>query len=117
MWRLNRIFVLLIAPLCGMNVFEIQGLFIQDWLLTLALVLPASQLREVGVVAQRFAVGGLELFAEVAATRFGSMECVEAHQFAEFEKVRHAAGILERLIQLFTPAENIGVLPELFTKL
>ena len=52
------------------------------------------------VVAQRLALLGLVLLAEVAAAGLLALERVQAHQLAELEEVGDAAGHLERLVEL-----------------
>ncbi len=68
------------------------------------------------VVARRLAFGRLILFAEVAAAAFVALQRVEAHQLGEFEEVGHAAGLLERLIELLAGAEHLDVAPELLAQ-
>ena len=51
------------------------------------------------VVAQRLAVLGLVLDAEVAAAALLAVQRVEAQQLAELEEVGDAAGLLERLVE------------------
>jgi hypothetical protein len=46
------------------------------------------------------------LLAEVAAAGLLAVERVAAHQLAELEEVGHAAGLLERLVQLGAAAEH-----------
>ena len=53
---------------------------------------------EVLVVAQRLALVGLVLGAEVAAAALPPFEGVAAHQHAELEEVVDPAGLLERLV-------------------
>ena len=48
---------------------------------------PRADVREVVVVAQRFAFGRLALFAEVSATRFGPVQRIERQQLTELEVV------------------------------
>ena len=62
--------------------------------------LPCGDVREPVVVAQRFAFGRLTLFAEVSAARFGPVQRVEREELAEFEVVGHAAGVVERLVDV-----------------
>src|SRR5207253_8317547 len=82
----------LIALLRGVDVFEVEALFIQDRTFALAGIFPCPDVRIVQVVAQSFAVRRLELLAEMPAARFIAMQRVKAHQLGEFEKVRNAAG-------------------------
>ena len=62
--------------------------------------LPRADVGEVVVVAQGLAVVGLVLGAEVPAAALLAVECVLAHQHAEFEEVVDAAGLLQRLVEL-----------------
>ena len=64
------------------------------------------------IVAQRFAVRSLKFLAEMAAAGFVALQRVQAHQLAELQKIRHTAGIFERLIEFFAAAEHVDVLPE-----
>src|SRR5262249_1763701 len=81
-----------------------QRLHVADRTLPLAGVLPRGDVAEVLVVAERLAVGRLPLLAEVPAARLAALERVEAHQLAELQEVGHAAGLLERLVDLLVPS-------------
>src|SRR5580698_3618942 len=76
-----------------------------------AAISPGSDVGEVLVVALRFAVGRLVLFAEVAAAGLVALERVDAHQLAELEEVGDAAGFFEALIQIVAAARNGDILP------
>ena len=80
-------------------------------------VLPCRDVREVLVIAQRLAVRRLALLAEVAAAGLGAVQSVRADQFAEFEEVRDASRLFERLVQFLVLTEHIDVLPELLAQL
>src|SRR5215467_5061256 len=67
----------LIAPLRGMDVFEVQAFLIQDRLFALAGIFPCRNVRVVQVIAQSFAVGRLEFLAEMTAARFIAMQRVQ----------------------------------------
>ena len=60
--------------------------------------LPRRDVGEVLVVAQRLALLGLVLGAEVAAAALLALEGVAAHQHAELEEVVDPAGLLQRLV-------------------
>ncbi len=58
----------------------------------------------------------LIFLAEMAAAGFVAMQRVEAHQFAEFEEIRDAPGIFERLIHAIACRRARYVLPELLAQ-
>ena len=58
----------------------------------------------------------LALYAEVAAARFRALQRVEAHQLGQFEKVRHAPRLFERLVQFLARPDDIDVVPELLAQ-
>ncbi len=68
------------------------------------------------VVAQSFAVRRLKFLSEMAAARFVTLQRVLAHQLAELQKIRHTAGVFERLIEFFTAPEHVDVFPELLSQ-
>ena len=61
----------------------------------IALEEPGKDISKFVVVTKRLAVRGLVLHAEVSTARFLAGQGVEAHQFAKFEKVGHAACTFE----------------------
>src|SRR3989338_8248909 len=54
----------------------------------------------------------LVLDAKVAAARFLAVERILAEQLGKLQEVGHAAGLLERLVELFTMAQHGHILPE-----
>src|SRR4029077_16203139 len=78
--------------------------------------LPRRDEGEMLVVAQRLAVGGLVLLAEVAAARLVAVQGVEAHQLGELEEVCHPAGPLQLLVELLGAADDPQVAPELLAQ-
>src|SRR5580658_323341 len=76
-----RMPVLLVAPLTGMHVIEMQWFLKQLWRLVVALILPGRHVRILRVVAQGLAIRRLILLAEVAAAGFVAFQRVETHQF------------------------------------
>src|SRR5260370_37366889 len=56
-------------------------------------------------------------FAEMRAAGFVAGERVETHQLGEFEKIGHATGPLERLIEIFAIAGHTHFPPESFAQL
>src|SRR5688572_15035128 len=80
---------------------------------SISLVFPGKDVGKILVVAPRFSVGRLMLFAEVAATGFVAGEGIDAHELAEFQEVCHAAGAFERLIERFTVARHPDLAPEM----
>ncbi len=83
-----------------MHVLERQRLLMQGRRLHPGPDTPRPRRTNMVVVAQRFAVGGLILFAEMAAAGLVAIERIDAHQFAQLEEIGHAAGLLERLVDL-----------------
>src|SRR5680860_32170 len=86
---------LLIAALGELDVVEGQRLLVEHGRRSDALELPRAHVREVLVVAERLALFGLMLHAEVTAAALFAVARVEAHQLGELEEVRHAPGSLE----------------------
>src|ERR1051326_4972524 len=85
--------------------------------LSVALKFPREYVRELIVVAQRFAFGRLMFFTKMCATRFITCERIDAHQLGEFEKIGDASGALQRLIEIFALAGNTDFAPEFFAQL
>src|SRR5262249_30408076 len=106
----------LVAPFGQVHELVRQRLCMELRLDAVALVLPRGDVAEVLVVALRLAVGGLVLEAEVAAAGLVALEGVQAHELAELEEVRDAAGELERLVHLGAGARHAQVLPELLAQ-
>src|ERR1700716_956977 len=75
-------------------------------------VLPHRDVRELVVVADRFAVLGLVLFAQVAPARLVADQRVATHELAQLEEVGDAAGILEALIERARVATDLYIGPE-----
>ena len=73
----------------------LQRLLVQDGSLRGAGVLPGGDVGVLVIVTQGLAVLGLALRTEVPATGLAAVQGVDAHQFAEFHEVGHAAGALE----------------------
>src|SRR5215831_12280424 len=99
-----------------MHFLEFEGLLVELGLLADALELPRSNVGEVGVVAQRFAVGRLAFLAEVSATRFPPVQGVERQQLGELEIVSYAAGIFETLVEVVAGTGHRDVVPELLAE-
>src|SRR5258705_410799 len=59
----------------------------------------------------------LVLHPEVAAARLIAMQRIAAHQLPELQKVGHAAGVLEGLIEVGSVTRHHHVAPELGTQL
>src|SRR5205085_2917214 len=79
-----------------------------------SLPLPCGNIGEVFVIAQGLALRRLTLHSEMSATGFHALERIDAHEFAQLEEIRNAAGLFERLIQFLTRPDDVDVLPELF---
>src|SRR5262245_1101127 len=91
---------LLVTPLRRVHVLPDQMFLVQRRRLTDSIEFPRRYVREVLVVAQRFAVGGLAFLAEMAAAGLRAMQRVEREQFAELEVVGDATRIVERLVHV-----------------
>src|SRR4051812_7936909 len=89
---------LLIAARGELDVFVNERLLVADRFAGFAAGFPRGDVREVRVVTQRFAVGRLIFFTEMAAARFAAFQGVETHQLAELQEIGDAAGFLQRLI-------------------
>src|SRR5262245_52926758 len=76
------------------GVLELELFLVQFGVDADALELPRRDVAEVLVVAERLAVIGLVLLAEVPAAALVAVECVAHEQLPEFEEVGHAAGLL-----------------------
>src|SRR5262245_23439726 len=108
---------LLVAPLRRMHFLELQRLLVEHRFSADAGELPRRHVREIRVVAQRFAVGRLALLAEVAAARLAAVQGIEREQFRELEVVGDAAGVFEALVQVVVRARYGYVVPELVAQL
>src|SRR5437867_10455415 len=96
-----------------MDRLEGEGLLVKHRLLARTCELPGRYVAEALVVTLRLALRRLILFAEVTAARLLALQGVVTHQLGELEEVGHAAGVLERLVELFTLAAHVNILPEL----
>jgi hypothetical protein len=77
-----------------MHILELEWLLVQLGRPASALVYPGGDIGEMLIVAQGFAVLGLELLPEVAATRFLPVQRVEADELTQLEEVRDPAQAL-----------------------
>src|SRR3954453_13011342 len=89
----------LVAPLCQVHVFELEGLLVELGLGNVARPAPGGGVGEVVVVTQRFAVLGLVLDPEVTAAGLLAVQRVAHEQLGELEEVGHATGLLEGLVE------------------
>src|SRR5712691_12496608 len=92
---------------------ELERLLVQHRRHPDARELPGGDVAEAGVVALRLTLRRLILLPEVAAARFLAMQGIVAHQLGELEEVRHAARVLERLVEILARAADVYVAPEL----
>src|SRR3954464_11371295 len=99
-----------------MHVFKRQRLFVEYRRKTCSSVLPGGDVGEIRIIAECLSFGRLIFLTEVTTAGFVAVECINAHQFGEFEEVSYASGFLERLVELFVGPEHTHVLPELFAK-
>ena len=77
---------------------------------------PHRREAKVRVVAFGLAVGRLVFDAEVAATGFVAVECVDTHQLSEVDEVRNATGFLEFLVEVCPGAGDPQVVVELLAQ-
>src|SRR5579883_1949852 len=84
-----------VAPLGGVDVVEVEGLFGEGGRIIGAGVFPGGDVGEIGVVAEGFAFWGLVFLAEMAAAGFAAIERVQTHKFAEFEEIGDASDLGE----------------------
>src|SRR5437773_5842018 len=84
--------------------------------LTIALKFPRENSGVVFVVAERFAVWRLMFLAEMRPGRFVALQCIDAHQFGEFEKIGDTTGAFQRLVVIFFVSRNADVVPEFFAQ-
>src|SRR3954453_961400 len=106
-----------VRPLDHLHVLVLQVLLVEDRGLAGAGVLPGRDVGEVLVVAQRLALRGLGLGAEVAAAGLRTVQGVDAHQLGQLEEGRDAPGLLQRLVQLLVLPRHLDVAPELRAQL
>src|SRR5207244_9774940 len=88
---------------------EREGLRVKHRLLARTCELPGRHVAKALIVAPRLALRRLVLLAEVAAARLLAPQGVVTHQLGELEEVGHAAGVLERLVQLLALAADVQV--------
>src|SRR6266851_1212606 len=79
-------------------------------------ILPGRNVREMFVIPQRFTVGCLALFAKMSATRFFSMQRIQAHELGKLEEIRNPPRFLERLVELPVTSRNVDSSPELISQ-
>src|SRR6185312_3468729 len=107
----------LVRPLRKRHVLEHERFLVQHGRPIGTVVRPRRDVGEVLVVALGFAVRRFVLRAEVRAARLLALERVAAHELRQLEKVGHATGMLERLIELGAGARHTNIVPELVAKL
>ena len=78
-----------------MHGFEMQLFAMQLRRLTVTLKFPRKHSCMALVVPERFAIGRLMLLAEMRASRFVTLQRVNAHQLGEFEEIRDAPCALQ----------------------
>jgi hypothetical protein len=78
-----------------MHRFEMPLFAMQFGRLTVALKFPRKYSCMALIVAERFAIGGLMLLAEMRAGRFVALQRVNAHQLGEFEEISDASGAFQ----------------------
>src|SRR4051794_19285118 len=103
----------LVAALGQVDVLVLEGFAVQDRRFALRRPLPGRDVGEVLVVAERLALGGLALGAEVTAAALATVQGVDAHELGEFDEVGDPAGVLEGLVERVPLAGHLEVGPEL----
>ena len=96
-----------------MHVVESERLLVQHGQLVRTLVLPASDVGEMLVVALRFAVGELVLQAEVRTAGFLTRQSIVTKQRRKVEECRHAPSFLKLHVDTLRAAHNLDIVPEL----
>src|ERR1700757_505059 len=99
-----------------MHGLEMQRFSMQFWRLTVALKFPREYRRMVLVVAERFAIGRLMFLAEMCPGGFVTLQGVNAHEFGEFEEIRHTPGAFQSLVVIFFVSRHTHVAPEFCTQ-
>src|SRR5882757_1363412 len=56
-------------------------------------------------------------FAKMRASGFVALECINAHQFGEFQEIGNASGAFQGLIKIIAVARDSNLVPELFSQL
>jgi hypothetical protein len=78
-----------------MNILEHQWFHESIRSVPLACVFPCSDMAKILVVAQSFALLRLKLFAEMSATGFAALQCVQAQELAQFQEICNSARFFE----------------------
>src|SRR5262245_49031520 len=102
-----------VAPLGEVDVLELEVFLVELGLGAHPGELPRCDVGEVLVVAERLAVLGLVLDAEVPTAALLAVQRVDAQQLGELHEVGDAARLLERLVERLVAAEHLDVGVEL----
>src|SRR5215203_859469 len=102
----------LVGALGQVDGFEAEGLLVQRGGAAFAAPPPRRHVGELVISAERLAVLGLALLAEVPAAGLLAVEGVAHHELAELEEVRDAPRPFQALVHR-TVTEHAHVLPEL----
>jgi hypothetical protein len=89
-----------VAALDRLDLLEHEGLLMELGAATPALILPGGDMGKALIVALRLTLRRLMLDAEMAATGLLAREGIMAHQLGKLQEVRHAPGVLERLVEV-----------------
>ena len=100
-----------------MDIFVLKILFMEDWRLALASVLPCRNIGVLVIVTQGFAFFCLVLLTEMTTAGFLAMQSVNTHEFAQLQEILDAISRLKRLIHASTRARHTQVRLELFTQI
>src|SRR2546428_2706480 len=88
----------------------------QFWPLTIALEFPRKHCCMIFIVAQRLAIGCLMFLAKMRAGGFIALECVDAHQLRELQKIGDASRAFQSLIIVLLASEHADTVPEFFSQ-
>src|SRR5215216_2526814 len=91
--------ILLITPLRHVNLFINQRLFVKFGGIAYAIIFPCSNVRIIVVVAFRFAIFGLVLFAKMSAARFVAVQGIGDQKFSKFHEICDATGAFQRRVK------------------
>src|SRR5215475_5590846 len=80
--------------------------------LTFAFKVPREHSCMALVVAKRFAIWRLMFLPEMRTGRFVTLQCVNAHQFGEFEEICNAPGAFQCLVVILLVSRHAHVAPE-----
>ena len=84
--------------------------------LSFAGIFPGRDMTEVVVIPQGFVLFGLKAFVEMAAAGFPPCQRIDDHELSEFQKIGHASGPFEALVQIPVDSGDLDIFPEFAAK-